>query len=121
MKIFAVLLSLAFLFGCNKKQNFTVISQEEAYNMINTQNVVILDVRTKEEFNEGYIPNAINIELNNLKDEVSNIIEDKNSTILVYCRSGNRSNQAAHILSDLGYTSVYDFGGITTWQYEIVK
>lgn len=78
--------------------------------------VRILDVRTQEEFAEGHIKNAINIPL----DEISNISLEKDLEFIVYCRSGARSEKAALILKDLGYT-VKDMGGLNNWNYDLEK
>ncbi|MDO4701315.1 MAG: rhodanese-like domain-containing protein [Erysipelotrichaceae bacterium] len=119
-KLLALSLSL-FLAGCfSNSKGYKHISQKEAYEIMQKEDVIIVDVRTPEEFKEGYIKDAINLPLDQLSTLALNKL-DKNDKILVYCRSGNRSRQAANILVDLGYTNVYDFGGITSWQYDIVK
>lgn len=79
-------------------------------------NVKIVDVRTKEEFVEGHIKNAINIPL----DEIESIDISKDTLIIVYCRSGSRSYNAALILKELGYT-VKDMGGLNNWNYKLEK
>ncbi|MGL5351954.1 MAG: rhodanese-like domain-containing protein, partial [Clostridium sp.] len=84
-------------------------------------NIIILDVRTLEEYNTGHIENSILIPVDELEDLASSKLVDKNQKILVYCRSGNRSKTASKILADLGYTKVYDFGGINSWSGELVK
>ena len=83
--------------------------------------VIILDVRSEEEYNSGHIENSILIPIDKLEEEAENILNDKNKKILVYCRSGHRSKKASNILLEKGYTNVYDFGGIKDWPYEIVK
>ena len=97
------------------------ISQEKAKEMIDTlDNYIILDVRTKEEFELGHIKGAVNIPNEDIGDE--DILDVKLDTyILVYCRSGHRSLNASAKLGLLGYENVYEFGGINTWQYEIEK
>ena len=101
---------------------YTKISGDEAANMM-TEDVVILDVRTQEEFDEGHIKDAVLFPYDEIIDDtVSGKLPDKNKTVLVYCRTGRRSEIAAKALIELGYTSVYDFGGITTdWTGEVVK
>ena len=97
------------------------ISQDEAKNIMDNQNdYVILDVRTKDEFNMGHIKGAINLPNEEIGYEDLDI-EDKDKIILVYCRSGHRSLQASAKLAILGYTNIYEFGGINTWKYEIEK
>ena len=98
------------------------ISQVEAKNIMDTEdNFIILDVRTKEEFAEGHIKNALLIPDYEIDTKAEEILKDKNQLILVYCRSGNRSKAASQALVELGYTNVKEFGGIIDWKYEIVK
>lgn len=82
--------------------------------------IIIVDVRTQEEFNEGHIPGAILIPNETILDEQPALLPDLDAEILIYCRSGNRSAQAANKLIAMGYTDVVDFGGIIDWPYEIV-
>ena len=77
-------------------------------------------LRTEEEYNAGHIENAILIPDTSIIDTAESILTDKSATILVYCRSGRRSALAAANLVELGYTNIYDFGGIVDWEYDIV-
>lgn len=88
--------------------------------MASDGNFVIVDVRTPEEYAEGHIPGAICIPNETITGEAIAELPDKDQTILVYCRTGRRSAEAGHKLADMGYTNVCDFGGITTWQGEVV-
>jgi len=81
---------------------------------------ILIDVRTQEEYAEGHIPYAINIPLDSIVSDMSELLPDKQQILLVYCRSGNRSKQAAAKLSDLGYTNIYEIGGIIDWKGDIV-
>ena len=110
-----ILILLIFLLvGCTTN-TYTTISQSEAKKMMKEEkDYIILDVRTKEEYAEGYIDGAINIPLNEIEN--TNKLNDKDQIIFVYCRSGNRSKQASEILANLGYTNVYDIGGLNTWE-----
>lgn len=97
------------------------ISQEEAMKMMEEEDdYLILDVRTPEEFAEGHIPDAVNIPNETIGSDVSDVLKDKDQILLIYCRSGNRSKQASSKLAMLGYTNIYEFGGINTWPGEIV-
>lgn len=99
---------------------YTDMAQDEAMKIFETEeDVIILDVRTKEEYEEGHIKGAVNVP----NEEIASITLPyaKDDRIFVYCRSGNRSRQAAQTLVELGYTNIINFGGITTWQGEIVK
>lgn len=102
---------------------YTQISQDEAYQLMNSgNNIIILDVRSKEEFDEGHISKAINFDVDTITEEsAKQILPDNKQTILVYCRSGRRSKIAAESLAEYGYTDVREFGGIDTWPYDIVK
>ena len=97
------------------------ISAEEAKERIDEGNVIILDVRTQAEYDEGHIRDAVLIPDSEIKDKAETVLPDKNATILVYCRTGRRSALAANELVRMGYTGVYDFGGIVDWPYEIVQ
>ncbi|MDF2906392.1 MAG: Phage shock protein precursor [Herbinix sp.] len=126
-----ILLTLAtfLLTGCTNRDSngrseefiFQKISPEEANEMITSSSeLIILDVRTQEEYDEGHISGAILIPNDEIELKAEEILTDKNATILVYCRSGRRSALASQTLSELGYLSIYDFGGILDWPYEIV-
>ena len=105
-----------------KQNTYQQISQEEAKQRMDEQDVIILDVREVDEYDSGHIPGAVLLPLGTIdKDSAAAVIPDKNSVVLVYCRSGNRSKQASSILAELGYTGIFEFGGINTWPYEIVR
>lgn len=118
--IFSVLLLLS---GCGGKESanhsYEQISQQEAKTMMDTQDVIILDVREQEEYDSGHIPGAVLLPVGTISEETAAaVIPEKDSVVLVYCRSGNRSKTASAALAELGYTGVYEFGGINTWPYE---
>lgn len=81
----------------------------------------LLDVRTQEEYDTEHIDGAVLIPDTELAERISELPQDKNTTILVYCRSGRRSALSAELLAGLGYTAVKDFGGIIDWPYDTVK
>ncbi len=98
------------------------ISQKEAKSLMdNNKNIVILDVRTKKEFDEGHIKGAINIPVETIGSIPPAQLRDKKQMILVYCRSGRRSKMAAQKLGTMGYENVLEFGGIMDWGYGTVK
>jgi rhodanese-related sulfurtransferase len=107
--------------GESSAMAYKKISAEEAKTMIDAGNVIILDVRTQEEYDAGHIEGALRLESADFGKKAATVLPDKAATILVYCRSGNRSKTAAKLLLELGYTNVYDFGGINDWPYETVK
>ncbi|MCL2204511.1 MAG: rhodanese-like domain-containing protein [Defluviitaleaceae bacterium] len=78
---------------------------------------IVLDVRTPTEFAAGHINGAILLPLDRLEAKAAEMLPSKDALILIYCRSGVRSNTAAVQLTDMGYTRVYDFGGILDWPY----
>ena len=89
--------------------------------MEENKDYVIVDVRTPDEYAEGHIPNAINIQNETINETVYNKLKDKNQLILIYCRSGSRSRQAAYKMQKLGYTNIVEFGGIINWKGKIEK
>ena len=120
------IICISFLAGCSKnnkafdsKVDYISISQEVAKEMIDNEEVIVLDVRTMEEYNQGHIKDAILIPHTSIKENINKYVQDKEQTVLVYCRSGNRSKQASKILAELGYINVFEFGGINTWKYEL--
>ena len=98
------------------------ISQAVAKSLMDSEtDYVIIDARTEAEYAEGHIEGAVLIPEYEIKDRAEEIIKDKDTLILVYCRSGRRSKIAAEELALLGYTRVKEFGGIIDWEYGIVK
>lgn len=115
--MFLLVLMLITLIGCNKVTpevaSINTITAKEAKEMMDSEmDVIILDVRTPQEYSDGHIEDAILLPDYEVKDKVNQIISDKEATILVYCRSGRRSAAAAQTLQKLGYASIYDFGGV---------
>jgi len=130
--IAAAALTIFFAVGCSaqepssEEENITestvqVISAEEAKKMMDEEEVTIVDVRTKEEYLEAHIEGAVLLTLDTIPEKAEEVLSDKNETYLIYCRSGNRSNQAARELVAMGYQKIYDFGGIIDWEYETVS
>ena len=131
--LFLVLSLLLVLSGCSQttqtpppventpaENTYQQISQEEAKEMMDNQDVIILDVREQDEFDSGHIPGADLLPVGTItEDTAAAVIPETDSVVLVYCRSGNRSKVASQALADLGYTNVYEFGGINTWPYEV--
>ena len=99
---------------------FEQISQLEAKRIMNNEEgYIIVDARTEGEYVTGHIPGAICIPNESIGTEMPVELPDKEQLILVYCRSGNRSKQAAKKLAAIGYTNIKEFGGIMTWDGEI--
>ncbi len=100
--------------------SYRMITMDEAKSLFEAEgDYIILDVRTAEEYAEGHIPGAINIPNEDIASEQLEDLPDLNQVIYVYCRSGNRSKQAAEKMVDIGYTNVIEFGGIIDWTGEI--
>lgn len=98
----------------------TITAKKAKEMMDEDSDIIILDVRTLEEYKEGHIEGAILIPDYQILEKAEEILTDSSATILVYCRSGRRSALAAKNLADLGYSNIYDFGGILDWEYDIV-
>lgn len=105
-----------------KEQSYNQITQEEAREMMEKDDGhIIVDVRRQDEYEAGHIPGSILIPNESIGKEMPEELPDKDQIILIYCRSGNRSKQASEKLAAMGYTNIYEFGGINTWTGEIVK
>ena len=120
-----LLVLILALSGCgtvpqDSSAGYQQITAEEAKEMIDTlEDEIILDVREQEEYDEKHIPDAVLLPVGMIdEDTAEGVIPEKDSVVLVYCRSGNRSKTASNKLVQLGYTQVYEFGGINDWPYE---
>lgn len=119
-------LPVLILTGCTAPKasasSYRQVSMQEAIEIMASENkYIILDVRTIAEYESGHIPGAICVPNETIASTEFPELPDKNQLILVYCRSGNRSKQAAGRLAKIGYTNVVEFGGINSWPGEIVS
>lgn len=127
IELLCVLLAiLLMLSGCSapaENMKWEQTDMENAMKLMESEeNYIILDVRRDDEFASGHIPGAVNLANEAIGEDdaaVTAVLPDKEQMILVYCRSGNRSKQAAQKLADMGYTHVVEFGGIQDWPGEI--
>lgn len=124
-KLIPILLSALMLTGCaGHKDNqaaYRSITMDEAISMMEKEiGYIILDVRRPDEFAAGHIPNAVNVPNETISASKITELPDKDQLIMVYCRSGRRSKEAAEKLIKLGYTNVIEFGGILDYTGEIV-
>ena len=119
---------LALAVGCGQEPadsaagTYRQVTAEEAIAMMDSESgYVILDVRTAQEYASGHIPDAINMPVEDIGSNPPAELPDPDQLILVYCRSGNRSKQAAEKLAQMGYVNVVEFGGINTWPGEVTQ
>ena len=123
-RVLPIILSTLLLTACapGNSLGYKQITMSEAVKMMETEkNYIILDVRRADEFAEGHIPGAINVPNEEIGTAEIAELPDKSQLILVYCRSGRRSKEAAEKLVALGYTNIVEFGGILDWKGEIEK
>ena len=119
-KTLVLLLSVFFLVGCNDLEkktpenttSKTITSEEVLQSINNNEELVIIDVREENEYNTEHVDGAINVSVTNIESIEGKY--DKDTKIIVYCRSGNRSKQAQERLNKIGFTNVYDLGGISS-------
>ena len=115
-KVIALFASLLLLAGCSSSSSAVDLSVSEFSSKVTEAGIITLDVRTPSEFNEGHIEGAqlIDFQSGNFESEIETL--DKSKTYAVYCRSGNRSGQAVKIMSDAGFTNLYNLnGGVIDW------
>ena len=120
-RIFVISVIIIFcLCGCgtdSKLNSDGTIDYVYAKELMINENAILVDVRSEEEYNEGHIDGALLLPVDSInEDSASEVIESKDSTVIVYCRSGNRSSQALQILNDLGHENVYDLGAMSNWE-----
>ena len=125
-KMVFLLLAVMLLTACGQDTEngqeavYMNITAEEAKQIMDAEEgYIIFDVLTQEEYDEGHIPGAILIPNTEIEARAEEELTDKDQLILVYCRSGRRSKQAAETLVELGYTNIKEFGGIIDWPYEV--
>ncbi len=115
------LVCVLFLFGCgnnsDKINNDGTVSYMYAKELIINNNAKLVDVRTSDEYKDNHIEGALLLTLDDIDaDKAREVIGDTNTYVIVYCKSGVRSNEAKKKLTDLGYTNVYDLGSIDNWK-----
>ena len=125
-KVFLMILFAFLLTACGQTTGnqqeaayMNITAQEAKIIMDSQEGFVILDVREQYEYDESHIPGAVLLPLGQVEEKAQEVLPDKEQLILVYCRSGRRSKQAAEALVKLGYTNIKEFGGIIDWPYEV--
>ena len=119
MKKIVIMISLVFLLcGCtgrNEKKEtaggITSVNCEKALELQADEGVLV-DVREKDEYDESHLEGAVNIPYTEIVDKIEDYVADKDSVVIVYCKSGKRSSIAANSLKDAGFTKIYDLGSI---------
>ena len=134
-KIVLLLLAISLIdflvMGCSKQAAKTDSDKSGGYQKITAaavksrldkgEQLIIVDVRTKEEYDDGHIPKSLLIPYDEIEVKAASLLPDKNAAIIVYCRTGRRSEIAAKSLLKLGYTNVADMGAISDWKYGLEK
>lgn len=120
-KLLIITLCIFLLSGCGENKNTDSsdgsVNYMEAKEKIINDGAILLDVRTEEEYNEKHIDGASLLPLDEIDiDHISQLVSDKDTPIIVYCKSGNRSQQAREKLIALGYSKVYDLGAMNNWK-----
>ena len=126
--LIAVLCICMFCSGCvtdnsNAKEEplYSSITMEDAAVLLESENdYLLLDVRTEQEYFSGHIPGAVCIPNEDIDETVVEALPDQEQVIFVYCRSGNRSKQAAEKLANLGYTNIVEIGGVKDWNGDLI-
>ena len=125
--LLCILLIMLFT-ACKDKEtnqdsmNYKQITMDDAKEVFETKgDYIIVDVRRADEYASGHIPDAINIPNENIGEDDIPELPDKTQVIYVYCRSGNRSKQAAEKLVRLGYSNIIEFGGILDWKGKVIQ
>ena len=116
--ILIILTAIVIIISYNKNSVIQNPNSSEINEIIKDENIILIDVRTENEYNSGHIKNAINIPLNDIQNKID---YQKDKPLAVYCRTGKRSLEAAKTLAKMGYTKIYDLGGIENSKIELTK
>ncbi len=121
-KSWIIVMALLLFSGCTRQESqVQKLDSIQAFEMSSQQSeIVIVDVRTEAEYNQGHIQNSINVPLDQITTTMEDIIESKKTPIFVVCRSGNRSAQAQTMLQSMGYTDVIDIGSVFEWPETLI-
>ena len=108
--------------AAKKREPWATVPIREAASLLGAENAILLDVRTQEEYDQGHLPGAVCLPAETLMDgDLSVLLPDKHAPLVLYCRTGHRSAEAAQVLSELGYTDITDLsGGLLAWEGEVV-
>ncbi len=107
-------------FGKKKYKNISPLDAKQ--HLDNNKNIILIDVRSPEEYAAKHIPNSKSVPVDQLAEKISNFAKNKdNDELIVYCLSGARASKACSLLDSMGYKNVYNMGGIQNWPYETTK
>ncbi|MCL2471237.1 MAG: rhodanese-like domain-containing protein [Propionibacteriaceae bacterium] len=120
LMVVCVVLAVGVLSACSGGGYKTITAQQAKTMMDQSSSYILVDVRTEQEYASGHIKGAILIPNTEIKTQAPSQLPDKKETILVYCQSGVRAASAAKDLAGMGYTNVYDMGGLNSWTYGTV-
>lgn len=109
------------MFGLFGKKAHTLTMQDAQKELASARDIILIDVRTKEEYNNGHIKGSVNVPLDRIPVSLGQKVPDKNARIFVYCASGGRSNQASQWMVGNGYENVTNIGGIMNWPGPVVR
>ncbi len=110
-----------FLVSCQSTTYETISASVAKSMMDNDSSIILVDVRTQEEYDKEHIQDAVLLPLDSIETDADEVIPDKSAVYIIYCRSGNRSQTASELLVSLGYENIYDMGGIIYWPYATVS
>ncbi len=114
-----IIFIVAIFTGCGIGNTYQHLNQDEALKIMQTQNdIIILDVRTQEEYDKKHIPNAVLLPIDEIRKGNFAPLKDKKQKILVYCWTGRRAEDSAKLLAENGYSNVFEFGGLVDWTGE---
>lgn len=120
-KILCLLILSLVLIGCSNEKIdgeklYKKIDSELAYEFVSNEKAILIDVRSLEEYEKGHIENAVNIPLETItKKSIENVTSSNIDNIIVYCKSGTRSREAAIKIIEFGFPNVYDLGSMEDW------
>ncbi len=109
------------MFGLFGKRAHSMSMAEAQKELAKSQDIILLDVRTREEHKQGHIKGSINVPLDQVPVQLAKKVPDKSARIFVYCLSGGRSSQACSWMVSNGYENVTNIGGISSWPGSVVR
>ena len=116
IKKIIILLLILLLVGCGKSYK-TLTAEEAKHELSLDSSIIVVDVRSKYEYEELKIDASISIPLDELENRANKELSNKNARIFIICRTGIRSKEASRLLTDMGYKNIYNIGGIEDWAF----